>query len=71
MHTAPDLLPGIIVVEAHATGRIRFSPRRGARVSRPEPYWIRTFFCWVLTPPREFCAVTVITLSPFGNGGVK
>lgn len=27
-------------------------------------YWMTTFFCCVFTPPRAFCAVIVITLSP-------
>lgn len=34
-------------------------------------YWITTFFCCVFTPPLEFWAVTVITLSPIDKGGVK
>ena len=34
-------------------------------------YWITTFFCNVFTPPLEFCAVTVITLSPGASEGVK
>jgi hypothetical protein len=37
----------------------------------PPPYWITIVFCFVFTPPRAFCAVTVITLSPPGRGGVK
>src|SRR5438105_4555778 len=34
-------------------------------------YWMTTFFCCVFTPPWEFCAVTVMTLSPGASGGVK
>ena len=34
------------------------------------PYCTTIFFVCVLTPPFVFCAVTVITLSPCGSGGV-
>jgi len=37
----------------------------------PAGYWMMIFFCCVLTPPCAVCAVTVITASPVGNGGVK
>ena len=45
-------------------GRIQKSGVCGA-------YWMMIFCCCVFTPPCAVCAVTVITASPVGNGGVK